>query len=187
MAITNAFKEAVSSGNVRRLRIMMKDSLLVDPTFEEFNQMQKLAASVPGLYDAHDNKEFVTDKNLWDDNYMNKLMVQVVYNFSRERINHLKEVVRKLRPVSVTPNKSKKNDKSEANMSYADIKKHDQETGRYISARVGAGIGAGIGLLGGGLVASAVGGSVAGGIAIGTLGGAVIGGVIGSVAENGGK
>ena len=33
MVLTNAFKEAVSLGNVRRVRIMMKDSLLNDPTF----------------------------------------------------------------------------------------------------------------------------------------------------------
>ena len=30
MALTNAFYEAVQSGNVRRVRIMMQDSLLID-------------------------------------------------------------------------------------------------------------------------------------------------------------
>jgi len=35
MALTNSFYEAVKAGNVRRLRIMMEDSLLVDPSFQE--------------------------------------------------------------------------------------------------------------------------------------------------------
>ena len=52
MALTNAFYEAVQSGNVRRVRIMMQDSLLVDPTFSEFNAMEKVAAAMTGLYDT---------------------------------------------------------------------------------------------------------------------------------------
>lgn len=102
MALTNAFYEAVKSGNVRRVRIMMQDSLLVDPTFTEFNAMEKAAASMAGLYDEHDGKEFVEDRTLWNDDYMDKVMVKVLSNFSHERIEHLKEVVRYLRPVTKT-------------------------------------------------------------------------------------
>ena len=65
MALTNAFYEAVQSGNVRRVRIMMQDSLLVDPTFSEFNAMEKVAAAMTGLYDKHDGKEFIEDQTLW--------------------------------------------------------------------------------------------------------------------------
>lgn len=79
MALTNAFYEAVKSGNVRRVRIMMQDSLLVDPTFTEFNAMEKAAASMAGLYDEHDGKEFVEDRTLWNDDYMDKVMVKVSF------------------------------------------------------------------------------------------------------------
>ena len=44
MALTKSFYEAVSEGNVRRIRIMMKNSLLVDPTFREFSEMEKETA-----------------------------------------------------------------------------------------------------------------------------------------------
>ena len=40
MALTNAFYEAVQSGNVRRVRFMMQDSLIIDPTFAEFNAIE---------------------------------------------------------------------------------------------------------------------------------------------------
>lgn len=99
MELTNAFHEAVASGDVRSVRIMMKDSLLIDPSFVQFEQMEEAACSLQGLYEAHDGRDF-QDKNTWDDNYMNKLMVQVVSNFSHERVNHLKEVVNYLRPVA---------------------------------------------------------------------------------------
>lgn len=98
--LTKEFYDAVKSGNVRRVRIMMKDSLLVDPTFEQFHDMEKIASSMDGLYDEHDGEELTKDRNQWDVDYMNRVMVSVVSNFSHERLDHLKEVVRYLRPVS---------------------------------------------------------------------------------------
>ena len=113
MGLTKAFEEAVTSGDVRSVRIMMKDSLLMDPSFEQFKEMEKAASSLQGLYEVHDGRDF-QDKSTWDDNYMNKLMVQVVNNFSKQRVNHLKEVVEYLRPVS-------------KESSYQQQKSHDQK------------------------------------------------------------
>ena len=93
MAVTEAFTEALSSGKIRLIRIMMKDSLLNDPTFSEFMAMEDATHNLAGLYDEHDGREFIEDKGIWDDNYMNELMVQIVGNFSHERIKHLKDVV----------------------------------------------------------------------------------------------
>lgn len=99
MPLTNAFHQAVESNNIRRIRIMMKNSLLVDPSFKEFHEMEKATRGVKGLWDEHDGgKEFITDKSKWNNDYMDKLMTKVVPNFSHERINHLKEVVRYLIP-----------------------------------------------------------------------------------------
>lgn len=99
MPLGNAFHQAVESNNIRRIRIMMKNSLLVDPSFKEFHEMEKATRGVKGLWDEHDGgKEFITDKSKWNNDYMAKLMTKVVPNFSHERINHLKEVVRYLIP-----------------------------------------------------------------------------------------
>lgn len=102
MALSSAFNTAIAEKNITKIRIMLKDSMLVDPTFTRFQEMEKAARSVPGLYDEHDGRPFVEDMNLWTDDYMNRLMVQVVRNFSHERVEHLKKVVQKLRPVSNT-------------------------------------------------------------------------------------
>ena len=99
MSLTGAFYEAIQSGNVVRVRIMMKNSLLSDPSFAEFAEMERAAASMAGLYDQYDGGELISDKSQWTNNYMDKLMVKLISNFSPERINHLKEVVRYLVPV----------------------------------------------------------------------------------------
>lgn len=98
--LRDVFYDAVEFGNVRRVRIMMKNSMLVDPTFQQFHAMEKVAASMSGLYDEYDGKELIEDKSLWDDHYMDKMMVKVINNFSHERLDHLKRIVQHLRPVN---------------------------------------------------------------------------------------
>lgn len=207
MALTNAFREAVNAGNVRRIRIMMKDSLLVDPTFKEFKEMENASASVEGLYDIHDGREFELNKKSWDDNYMDKQMVQLVGNFSHERIQHVKEVVRYLRPVNkIEPinKETKYNDYANENtyqgykkqrhdnlenknnyQSYKEQKRRDKQQGRYKYSKftTGAVVGAAVG----GAVTYAVVGTVGATVVTGVVAGAVVGGVAISIVSNGGK
>lgn len=188
MALTNAFYEAVQSGDVRRVRIMMKNSLLVDPTFEEFHEMEKAAGSMVGLYDQHDGKELLNDKSSWNDEYMNTLMVKVLSNFSNERVHHLKEVVHYLRPVTKTVVSKKEqtgnNYSTTRSGSYKEEKRRCQERGDYLGAKIGAGAVAGAAI--GGVVASVTGASLAGVIG-GMVAGAVVGGVATTLIVNGGK
>ena len=189
MALTNAFYEAVESGNVLRVRIMMKDSLLVDPTFAEFNAMERASASMTGLYDEYDGKELIEDRNQWNDEYMNKVMVKVLSNFSHERIDHLKEVVRYLRPVTkaVIPRKeqtSYHNYSSARSNSYEEEKRRCQESGDYLGAKIGAG--AIVGATIGGAIASVAGAPVTG-IISGIAAGAAVGGIATALIVNGGQ
>ena len=93
MTITQEFREAVNDKDTRMVRIMLKNSLVVDPTFAEFNQMNALAeANIDVLYDEHDGEVLESDTTTWTKDYMDEQMVQVVYNFSKERINLLKSI-----------------------------------------------------------------------------------------------
>lgn len=185
MALSNAFFEAVNNENVRRIRIMMKDSLLIDPTFREFKEMETAAAKVSGLYDIHDGREFVTDESAWDDNYMDKQMVQLVGNFSHERIEHLKDVIRVLRPVKRTAGAANSNPAgtytSNRSRSYEEQKRFDQQSGTYNGAIIAGGAVAGA-VVGGVIVAAAGGAAV-----IGVVAGAVVGGAASAVVCGGKK
>ena len=190
MSLTNAFHEAVNTGNVRRVRIMMKNSLLVDLTFTEFSEMERAAANMEGLYDLHDGRELNPDKSTWDNAYMDKLMVQVVSNFSRERLAHIKEVVRYLNPVSSTSNKkpspsssqeAPRTERTEQRTNYQAQKSRDQKNGSYLGAQIATGAVAGAVV--GGVVASIAGATAVGGAIVG----GIIGGVAVTVVVNGGK
>lgn len=97
MAITQDFRQAVQNQDIRMVRIMLKDSLVVDPTFVEFNEMNSFAeANIKDLYDEHDGETLKYETIVWSKDYMDEQMVQVVYNFSKERIDLLKKICRYL-------------------------------------------------------------------------------------------
>lgn len=95
MAITKEFMEAVDNGNILRVRIMLKDILLVDPTGSKYDEMADYAISKLGnIYDEHDDETLNYDVTAWNEDYLNEQMVEVVSNFSKERIELLKGMVR---------------------------------------------------------------------------------------------
>lgn len=97
MAITNEFTEAVQAGNKMRVRIMLKDSLLVDPTAAQFNEMERYAKeNMEGLYVEHDGEALNFDVTSWNEDYLNQQMVAVIGSFSKERVELLKGMVRYL-------------------------------------------------------------------------------------------
>lgn len=97
MALTKEFTEAVDNGKKTRVRIMLKDIMLVDPSLKSFNEMIDYAEKNMGdLYDQHDGEILNNDSSSWDEDYMNQHMVSVVTNFSKERVDLLKKIVKKL-------------------------------------------------------------------------------------------
>ncbi len=98
MAATQAFREAVQNNDILSVRIMMKDSLLRDPSFREFSEMEAIAGHMSGLYENHDGTDLKYNPSAWNDDYMNELMVDMIYNFSHERIALLKKIIQHLHP-----------------------------------------------------------------------------------------
>lgn len=185
MSLTNSFYQAVDSGDLILVRIMMKDSLLTDLSFKRYEEMKNASKPMEGLYQEYDGRDFILDKSKWDDNYMDREMVRVVNNFSHERLSHLKELVRYLRPYD---EKEENKDSSKADnklygrkLSYEEQKRKDQQEGKYKGERIILGTVAGAAV--GGVVASIVSTSVIGGIVVG----GVAGGAIVTVIDGGGK
>ena len=57
VALSNEFKEAVEQGKTTRVKIMLKDSLLLDPSCKEFDEMMGYANSKMGsLIEQHDGE-----------------------------------------------------------------------------------------------------------------------------------
>lgn len=97
MSVTKEFAEAVQTGKMLRVRIMLKDSLLVDPTAAQFQEMEVYATKNMGnIYESHDGDPLKYDVTEWNEDYLNQQMVAVVTNFSHERIDLLKQMVKYL-------------------------------------------------------------------------------------------
>ena len=94
MALTSSFIDAVQSGDTMMVRIMMKNSLIRDPSGKEFDEMDSAARGLNGLYDDRHEGVINMDPSAWNEDYMNAQMVELVSNFSKDRVDHLKQVCR---------------------------------------------------------------------------------------------
>lgn len=99
---TEEFKQSVKSNDVLAVKIMLKDMLIIDLTFEEFNAMAKYAETklVTPLWEEFDPtlNDYCEDNSL--ENELDMEMVLLIENFSRERVQKIKEILRKLYPYS---------------------------------------------------------------------------------------
>lgn len=141
MALTKEFVEAVNNGKNVRVRIMLKDSMLIDPSLNKFEEMLNYAAEkLEGLYDQHDGEVLMSDSSAWNEDYMNQQMVAVVTNFSKERIELLKNIVHKIYGHKV---QSKMNEKNKEDSKMASAKANKGPTTIQIAGGIIAGVGAG--------------------------------------------
>ena len=91
MALSETFRKALEQKDIRMVRIIIKDSLVVDPTFTEMEEMLREAARAQlDLYDPHNGEELNRDREQWNKAYMDSQMSALLRNFCRERLDLLK-------------------------------------------------------------------------------------------------
>lgn len=170
MALTSEFIDAVSNNKITRVRIMLKDIMLVDPSMNTFNEMVSYAEkNMTALYDQHDGEKLKKSTSDWTEDYMNQQMVSVVTNFSKERVAILKDIVKQLYGSKVI----EKVETRTTAVSNNNVITHGSNSG-LMKKQIAGGIIAlvGVGVLAGGIVGSNVPITVVGGIAI--VGGIVL-------------
>lgn len=93
MKIDSEFIDAIKDGNKRRVQIMIKDSIMIDPSLNSFREMIKLAEeNIPNLYNEHDGSKLSYNEKDWSESYFNRQMSELLFNFSQERIKLLCEI-----------------------------------------------------------------------------------------------
>lgn len=187
MAVSEKFKNTVASGNLGDIRQSLCNALILDTTFRDFAEMEKLAATmVDGLYVPYDQGPMDKDPAHWDDDYLGLQSAKLQSNFCPERIEHVKAVALKLhppKPASTTQSSARTESTSRRQSGgadwssqssrrsapgYEEEKRMDAKNGNIIKV-VGCGVG-------GALLGAAV-GSTAGGV-IGALVGCGVGYVV---------
>lgn len=95
MKIAKEFEDAVRDHDLTTVRIMIADRFLIDPTLEELNvYIDNAEKELSDLYEEHDGEKFKEAD--WDKDYMNEQFNNLMYNFSKERIAHLKRVCKSI-------------------------------------------------------------------------------------------
>ena len=93
--ISSIFKEKVKNNNILAIKIMLKDSMLVDKSLKTFYKLEAYAKeNLKSLYDAHDGEVLNNDSFYWTESYLDKQMLRVIDNFSIERVELLKKIIK---------------------------------------------------------------------------------------------
>ena len=88
-------KEHAELGDIKWLRYFFRESLDIDPTFEEYKEDYECACKVPGMIVPYQELTPLTDdQSQWNIDYWIKLKRGLMENFSVKRLEHMKKVAR---------------------------------------------------------------------------------------------
>lgn len=85
------FIDAVQARDKDLVKIMLTNSLLVDPSGDTFDYMLKYAIkSLNDLIEEYDGGILENDTSLWNKKYLDEQFIKLEDNFSKERIDFVK-------------------------------------------------------------------------------------------------
>jgi len=97
MSLTLDYKSAVSSKNLLLVRIMLKDSLLVDKYFIQFTEMIKYAEEMGmDIWTSETGELEKKPIEEWSIELMNLELTRLVNDFTKERVDYCKKIIRKV-------------------------------------------------------------------------------------------
>ena len=88
------FEEALRKNNILKIRLMMKNSLLYDPSFKSFDEMEKLAEKYKvNIWQDSSVEVLIKRDKPWTIDDVNYELTAIVSNFTKERIVYLKDLI----------------------------------------------------------------------------------------------
>lgn len=99
--LSNEFKAAVASGDLLLTKIMIKDSVVLDPsgnlTIEMWNYATDYAKKQNWkLQEVYDGGQLESNSDKWNQDVLNLELVEWLNNFSKLRMDHLLQVAKKV-------------------------------------------------------------------------------------------
>ena len=96
-AMNSEIKKYADSGDLRSLKYVFVDALDVDPTFARYEEEYNYCKSIPGLLESHiELTPFHADPAAWTEDYWVELKMDLLKNFSDQRMTHMREVAKGL-------------------------------------------------------------------------------------------
>lgn len=122
------FIDAVKNREVKSIRMMLSNELLLDPRGKTFSEMLQYAKdNIPNLFEENKPSDFEIpeDKSLWDDDFMFKVKKDLNNNFSYEKFGLFETVVMEVGKKKAQ--EIEKEERSRASQSHIESS-HDQKT-----------------------------------------------------------
>lgn len=91
--ITYEFSEAVKSKNILMIRIMLKDSLLIDKSFSMFEEMRKYAESNGVNFWMEEIGELEMAEKPWTIDLMNYELVALINDFTKRHLRYVIAII----------------------------------------------------------------------------------------------
>ena len=82
------------NGDFKELKHVFTDALDIDPTFEQYQEDYEYCQN-KGLLESHrELTPFISDPSRWTEDYWIKLKMDLVENFSEQRMEHMRKVAK---------------------------------------------------------------------------------------------
>ncbi len=86
-------KRCVESNDMKGLKYIFVDCFVVDPTFEKYREDYEYCRQIPGIFETYRELTPIrSNENLWNEEYWEKLKLDLMKNFSIKRFEHMIEV-----------------------------------------------------------------------------------------------
>lgn len=102
MAVSKEFAQAVLEKNYLRVRIMLKDSLLIDKTFKLFSEMQSYSSAQGVAPWVDTDIPLEKAEKPWTEDTMNYELTAIVNDFTKEHVAYVKEIISEVYKVNAT-------------------------------------------------------------------------------------
>lgn len=97
MALTPEFMTAVRNNNLLRVRIMLKDSLLVDKRFAQFTEMRQYAERMGVNFWMEKTEELeMKPQESWNADLMNLELTKLVNDFTKEHLVYCQAIIERV-------------------------------------------------------------------------------------------
>ena len=97
MSVTKEFMQAIEDRNILRIRLMMKNSLLLDTTFNDFRKMESIARNHGiDIWQRTSQSTLPKRKKSWSLDDMNYELTSIVKDFTKEHMQYLMEIIDEL-------------------------------------------------------------------------------------------
>jgi len=192
--INDTPNKALVEKDIDRIRSILSGFITADQGFsqgildEKLRYCKSRGVSEDELFVPFEGEALNENSAEWDTAYFARQRTKFDANFSRERLEHLRKVGKKLFPASDKSEKKNPSMEAKAGRSYSgEVRSRYSGYSRTSSSNnnaIGCAIvGGGVGLIVGGIIAAASGTAVLGGVLIGGIAGAAVGAGVGTVLD----